>query len=232
MLIIIDKKAPAQAKKNLVAHADLIELETSSITYPAISGHPDIFFSPTPKGLVVAPNLPPHYLQVLEKYQINYQTGTKAVGNKYPNSAIYNAVITTRYFIHNLRHGDPTLLATCASLTHIHVNQAYTRCNLFQVANNLFITSDEGIEKTLCRRQLQCVYFSPKGINLQGHCHGFIGGACGLWQNMVFLCGSLRHYAWGNKFRSVVEEEGYKVVELYDGPLQDIGTILFAGSTG
>lgn len=230
VLIIVDNKTPAEAKKRLAFYGELLALETNAITYPAISGHPDIFFCPTPQGIVVAPNLPFHYLRELEKHQIIYLAGTKAVGSTYPNSATYNAATTSGYFIHNIRHSDPALLAACASLTHIHVNQAYTRCNLFALDNDLFITSDSGIEKTLCRRQLQCFYLSPTGIYLQGHRHGFIGGACGCWQKKVFLCGSLRHYVWGKKFRELVEEKGYEVVELFDGPLYDIGTILFADS--
>ena len=75
MLIIVDNKLSNGAKKTLSSFGELMELATEGITYPAISGHPDIFFCSLPDTLIVAPNLPKHYFDKLEKHQIDYIKG-------------------------------------------------------------------------------------------------------------------------------------------------------------
>ena len=85
MLIIVDKKIPEEAKKRLTSDelqlsGFLVELETNDLAYPAISGHPDIFFCQTPQTLVVAPNLPARYINVLKEHKISYVKGNISVG--------------------------------------------------------------------------------------------------------------------------------------------------------
>ncbi len=109
MLIIIDQKISASAKEILSSYGELMELATKGITYPAISGHPDIFFCQSPDKLIVAPNLPQKYFDQLNDHKINYITGELPVGPEYPASARYNAVATSKYLIHNLRHTDPVI---------------------------------------------------------------------------------------------------------------------------
>ena len=58
MLIIIDKRMPAEIRQQLKMYGDVLEIQTSGIVYPSISGHPDIFFCQTAAGLIAAPDLP------------------------------------------------------------------------------------------------------------------------------------------------------------------------------
>jgi hypothetical protein len=67
MLIIIDHKISVSAKEILSSYGELMELATEGITYPAISGHPDIFFCQVPGKLIVAPNLPEKYFDQLDR---------------------------------------------------------------------------------------------------------------------------------------------------------------------
>lgn len=217
---------PETAKEKLAVLGELLELETSGTTYPAISGHPDIFFCQTPSVLIVAPNLPEEYFSLLEQHKVKYQKGETTVGKTYPNTAPYNAVVTSKYIIHNLKFTDPLLLKACEGLTAIHVNQGYTRCNLLALNENLFISSDKGICNSLLGNGLICHYFPPDEIRLEGFQNGFLGGACGVQDQKLFICGSLRHHSWGNEFRKIVEAEGYEIVELIDNPIQDVGSII------
>ena len=226
-MIIIDKKAPPAAKEKLAEYGELMELETSGINYPAISGHPDIFFCQTPGGLIVAPNLPDEYFSLLDQHKIKYQKGENVVGKAYPKTAPYNAVVTQKHLIHNLKFTDPLLLKACKGLTPIHVNQGYTRCNLIALNENLFISSDKGICNSLLDHGLICHIFPPDEIKLEGFTNGFLGGACGIWDQKLFICGSLKHHSWGNEFRKIVEAEGFEIIELMDGLLMDVGSILF-----
>ena len=243
MLIIIDKRIPEEAKQTLASYGELLEFATRGITYNAISGHPDIFFCQTPRGLIVAPNTPAEFLRQLKFRNIPYTPGEKPVGSKYPGTARYNAVVTDNYLIHNTSVTDPSILNSTLTFIPSHsflrpspysilrspysIRQAYTRCNLIALGEDHFITSDRGIEKALISNNLEVLYVSPKGIMLPGFPNGFFGGCCGVWEDKLFITGSLNHYSEGDKVRQFSRRAGFRVIELYDGPLFDGGGILF-----
>lgn len=227
MMLIIDKKLPQQAKDKLSVYGDILELETSAITYDAISGHPDIFFCPTPKGLIAAPKLPARIINKLRLSRVKTIEGSGMPGRKYPQSAIYNALVTDKFLIHNTKITDESIVKSCSNLEAIHVNQAYTRCNLVAL-NNVYITSDAGIYKTLMHQGFEVHHFSSEEVVLQGFPHGFLGGVCGVWEDKLFLCGSLKYFSEGERLRHLVEQAGYQLVELYDGPPVDGGGIIAA----
>ncbi|NQT78040.1 MAG: hypothetical protein HQ565_10020, partial [Bacteroidetes bacterium] len=179
MLIIVDKKIPQDAKKLLSHYGELLELQTSGITYEAISGHPDIFFHQINGKLLIAPNLPEAYKEILSRNGLEFVVGEQAVGKKYPASATYNAVSTGSHLIHNFRHTDAAITAMGEDADLIHVDQGYTRCNLIPINDHHFITSDHGIQRVLEGFEKECLYVDPKGIILEGFKHGFFGGCCG-----------------------------------------------------
>lgn len=226
-LIIIDKKIPKEAKQKLATFGELLELETSGITYEAISGHPDIFFSQVNMDVVVAPNLPQKFKNALKKHGISSYTGEQCVGIKYPETAIYNVVSTSRFLFHNLKFSDEVVKDLAFGLDKIHVEQAYTRCNLIALNNESFIVSDLGIEKQLKELNLEVFYVDPSGILLSGFKNGFIGGCAGYYENQLLLIGNLDHYPAGLALRKKLKEWDIELVELYDGPLFDGGSILF-----
>ncbi len=227
MLIIIDKKIPEQAKIKLREYGHLLELETSGITYEAISGHPDVFFHQCPAGLIAAPNLPAKFKEELNSYGIEVIEGEQNVGEKYPASSAYNAVSTHRLLIHNFRNTDSVITRLNEDTDLIHVDQGYTRCNLLALDDDHFITSDDKIQRVLGRFEKDCLYTDPAGIILEGFKHGFIGGCCGILDNKVFIIGSLNKYAEGEKLKTYLEAQKMPIVELYDGPLFDGGSLIF-----
>jgi hypothetical protein len=113
----------------------------------------------------------------------------------------------------------------------VHVDQGYCRCNLLPLKNDHFITSDEGIYKVLKRHTDHILKVTTNGIILEGHKHGFFGGCCGVFEDKVFLIGSLKHYEDGGKVEDFLKNLGYEIVELYDGPLFDGGGIIPFGSS-
>jgi len=227
MLIIVDKKIPEKAREHLKSYGVLLELETVGITYEAISGHPDIFFTKTVNNLVVAPNLPVKFKTALIKHQVKFVTGKKNVGAAYPETACYNAVATEELLVHNTTITDPAILEVFAPKEIIHVRQGYTRCNLIFIAPKKAVTSDEGIFKTLISQHIDVLFFSPKDIILPGFAHGFFGGACGMLKNRLMITGNLNYHRDGEQLRFFCNKAGVEIIELYDGPLYDGGGILF-----
>jgi hypothetical protein len=206
--------------------------------------------------LIVAPNLPEQYFEELPKFGVDFITGEFPVGPEYPASVRYNAVATDKLLIHNFRHTDFMITRTLEDLHPVHVDQGYTRCNLLPLRDGHFITSDEGIYKVLKGLHPDGVPFSPpnqltnstvennseglhpdgvpmivpvspENILLPGFPHGFFGGCCGVLEDKVFINGSLSHLPEGQKVREFLEELDYEIVELADGPLVDVGSILF-----
>jgi hypothetical protein len=227
MIIIHDSRIPSGALKKLADFGETVEIHTDEITYPSTSGHPDIFFCQMETELIVALNLPEKYKSVLSKNLIPFATGESAIGNKYPDTAKYNAVCTEKYLIHNFRHTDSSITNRAGNRELIHVDQGYTRCNLLPLHSDHFITSDAGIARVLGRYGLDHLYVNPSEILLPGMKHGFFGGASGIYQNKVFILGSLNKFSEGEKVRSYLEWLRYEIIELYDGPLFDGGSLFF-----
>ncbi|MCX6235397.1 MAG: hypothetical protein NT175_11905 [Bacteroidetes bacterium] len=227
MLIIVDKKIPGLAKDKLSHYGEVLEFATTGITYEAISGHPDIFFFIAASRLIFALNTPGDFLEKLKMYGVTLISGTAPVGNDYPQTSCYNAVASDRYFIHNLNLSDASILDLCTDLTKINVNQGYCRCNLLALKNDHFITSDMGIYHVLEKYRLKSHHVSPESILLPGFKHGFFGGTCGVYQDKIFLIGSLRYYRQGSRIEKFLNEWDYDIIELYEGPLFDGGSILF-----
>ncbi len=155
--------------------------------------------------------------------------GTKPPSNKYPASACYNAVMAHGVFIHNLKATDPALLQAAHGMEQIHVAQAYTRCNLLCLSNSHFVTSDKGIEKTLLQYGKRVCYINPRQVCLSGHSHGFFGGACGMIGRTLYLCGSLSNLNEAEELKQFLAKCGWMLAELNQGPITDVGSILFVG---
>lgn len=227
VLSVIDKRLPSEAKENLSSYFDVLEFSTDGVTYEAISGHPDIFFCKIKNDLIVSPNVPEEYLSFLYKRNIKYKYGSTFSQMKYPQSAAYCAAIDEHYLIHRTDITDEVILRSASNLEMISVPQGYTRCNLLSLKDKSFITSDDGIYRNLCDMNFNVLYVEPSAILLPGFRHGFFGGACGVYEDMVFVVGSLDFFGYGKAVREFLGKLKYKIVELYYGPVLDCGSILF-----
>jgi hypothetical protein len=253
MLIIVDHRIPQEAKKSLQSlcpslQATLIELETTGLVYPEISGHPDIFICKTPQTLVVSPNLPERYFAVFAEQRIRFVkghftagelTGVKTETHLPPNlrsrkkleskaNTGYNAAVSEDLLVHRLEYTDPIILENCHYLKKIPVKQGYTRCNLLLLKEGHYITSDNGIDTALKNAGFQGIFTDPEKTVLPGFPNGFTGGAMGIHENCIYLIGSLSYIPEGSTIAEFAAALGYRITELYDGPLFDGGGILFA----
>ena len=227
MFILSDSRIPKSAKEKLSEYGEVIPFSTEGITYESISGHPDIFFCQVNGQLIVAPNLPDKYKNILSKNAISFIQGEMPVENKYPGTSRYNIVATDKYLIHNFRYTDSVITDAGDDLELIHSGQGYTRCSLLSLRNNCFITSDLGINRVLNGFRLETFYIEPDNIILPGMKHGFFGGACGIFENKVFIIGKLSSLKNGVALQKYFNNLDYQIIELYDGLLFDGGSIFF-----
>jgi len=227
MLIIVDKKIPEEAKINLQKMGELMEIETSDITYPAISGHPDIFFTRVDKQLLAAPNLPSEYFDILQNHKINFHVGEKSPGKKYPESARYNAVVSSQYLVHNTKITDTAILQFCVDKIKINVKQGYTRCSMLFLDDDHVITSDEKIASVLENKHIETLLVTSQGIDLPGFKNGFFGGCCGVVHNSLYILGNLDKYPDGEIVHGFAAKINIRLIELCNAPLFDGGGVFF-----
>lgn len=225
MSFLIDHRIHPHALKALEKLDAVIPFFTRGITYPALSGHPDVFCCAIPEYLVVSAAVPDSVCRALNASGVAMVQTAGIPGDRYPASAVMNAVVTEQFLVHRTDITDLTLKQCCHSKEFIHVNQGYTRCNLVVLDEKLWITSDEGIARTLLSKGLKTVYADPSPVMLEGFPHGFLGGCCGVFQGKLLVNGSLGFLKEGKLLRNEVEACGYEIFELHQGPLQDVGGI-------
>lgn len=227
MLVIADSRMPDPAKENLSQIAEPLWIEPQLSVYESIAAHPDIFFCKTKAGLVAAPGLLDQYIDKLQENKNIVIKASTSVGSKYPQTAIYNALATDDCLIHNLKHTAPEIRNQYSEDRQIHVNQAYTRCNLLALTDHFFITSDVGIYKTLRDLSKEVLLIDSRQIVLPGHQHGFLGGCCGTYEKQLVICGHTDFLIEKNAVQAFTEKAGFSIQSLYYGKLFDVGSLLF-----
>ena len=75
--------------------------------------------------------------------------------------------------------------------------------------------------------QKSILYIDPKQIKLEGHDHGFFPGCCGVWKNNLIVCGSTKHLKEKEELDKFLKDNGFNLIELYDGELVDVGSVFF-----
>lgn len=225
MIIIASESIPETAFRKLQTTGTVLLLGRQIGPYPAIAAHPDVFLCQ--KGHVVysSPALSAWLSPKMGKGR--FVPGKNLPGKTYPHTAIYNAVFAGNTFVHHLGVSDPILLKAAQNMEHIHVNQAYTRCNLLGLNSACFVTSDRGIEKKLLLAGKKVFYIDPHQIVLPGKNHGFFGGACGLYDQTIYVCGNWQSLKEAAALQAFCQQCGFTIASLCDGPVIDIGAVFF-----
>lgn len=227
MLIIADKRLPAEVLNSLSACGELLLMAASGTVYDTISGHPDIFFCMINDTLCVSPGLDDRIYKKLDSYHIRYICGKQMPGEKYPATAAYNMAICGNAAIHNFNITDGSLKTLAANYNKFHVQQGYSRCNIIPLDGNSLITSDAGIHKVVNAAGMDTLLVTTENILLPGFDHGFIGGCCGVHDKTVYFTGCLSYHPQGREIKEFIGEHGFAVTELYNGPLFDGGSLIF-----
>lgn len=221
-IAIIDARSPQTAFETLAERFTVVPFMSENCTYTAIAGHPDVFISQG-KTTVIAPNTPENVRKLIPSFIV----GKIPVGTNLQNSTPYNCVITGNYIFHKQGFTDPIIIEKNPHKSFISVPQAYTRCNLMEITQDVFITSDKGIHNILTQNKVECLFVTPKGIQLPPYKYGFIGGCMGKYNETIYINGSLSNHSEGDNIRSFIKNNSLEIVELHKGELYDGGGILF-----
>ncbi|HPR24081.1 MAG TPA: hypothetical protein PLM92_02700 [Bacillota bacterium] len=151
------------------------------------------------------------------------------LGYFYPSDIIYNAACTGKFFIHDLRHTDRTLMekAKDMEMIFIDVKQGYSKCSICVVDENSVITADQGIAKKISKEKgPDCLLISPGHIILERHEYGFIGGSCGLIGNEIVFNGDISLHPDFKRISDHIQSRGLSLKWFPGRELEDIGSLL------
>jgi hypothetical protein len=151
-----------------------------------------------------------------------------AISSTYPHDAAMNAlVLGNRVFA---RKGSvcPDIIRLAESLGFevIFVNQGYPACTVLPLGNAA-VTADEGMRRAIAGGGAEVYKINDGGIALPPYEYGFIGGACGVFEGVVYTLGDIDSHPDAAIIKAAIAREGLSLVSLSDEELRDLGGILF-----
>lgn len=148
---------------------------------------------------------------------------------KYPNDIIFNA-LPLGNLIFGLENNLSNALKSEAAIMGkkiVDVKQGYTKCSVAKISENAIITADTGIAKTATAHGIDVLNVSEAHVFLDGYNTGFIGGACGAFQDNIYFCGNLYTHPDGKKIEDFCKRHSKTCISLSNGPLFDVGSLFF-----
>lgn len=214
---------------------DLVESQGIEIIFsketdidPRIADHPDLQIHPiNHETFVAARDCYDYYVQALEKYDKKVLLGGEILGYDYPKDCLYNVARLDNYFIYNSKAIDKVLnrYLLCDGQSPIEVKQGYAKCMCI-CFDNFIITNDRGIQRKLIENGLESYLVSEEGIGLDGFSSGFLGGSCGIIDNMKLLfTGDIRKLKEYNKLMDICSHKDIDII-YPDADLVDLGSII------
>ncbi len=187
--------------------------------------HSDLYVHITPeKRFFVAANSSDSAKGFPEAIVIDSQ-----VGSAYPFDVPLNCVCIGKSLFCNKNTVSSSLLTYYTDLNYniINVNQGYAKCSVVPLGDSL-ITDDDSIASAADRNGISYLKVSKGNVRMKGYAYGFIGGSAGVCDNTVFWNGDIASHPECDIILDYIRQNGFRSVNLTDGELYDIGSLLFS----
>ena len=191
---------------------------------PSVAGHPDMQIVKVGDTIIAEPGSYEHYKKLIPDK--NIICGQNLVQGKYPEYTAYNVALSGEYAIHNFKYTDPVVLDMLAKYKKINVKQGYTKCSVLTTDAGI-ITSDNGIIRACEKSEIECVGIAQGEITLKGKENGFIGGASGYSDGVLYFTGDVKSHPDYEKIKKFTEKNCIEILCLSNDKLADIGSIIF-----
>ena len=231
MLLVVHANTPETTIQQLQAMGYQVIRSMKCRALPdTVAEHPDMQIHLLRDDLAIVPPECYSYYRAKLPDSVELLLGESELTGTYPGDCAYNVARIKNTVFCNLKAVDPKLLAYYQGegFSIIHNNQGYTKCNMAVIGNEVVVTEDIGIHKTIIANKLQIdsVYI-PKGeVKLPGFPYGFIGGACGGWDHTLFWYGNPMSCSYYGTIEMMCENIGVKNISLFKGSLYDMGGII------
>ena len=232
-IALVDERLDRAAELSLLKCGfHVIRLPASDRLGSAVASHPDMLLFYYKDRIITSADYceraPYVFTDIRELSSSEIIFSDESFDEKYPKDAIFNALAVGEWLLCKADTVSPLLLdyARESGLEPISVKQGYPACTTLSFGRSA-ITADRGIAKALTKLGIRVTVIRDGGIELPPYEYGFIGGACGVYRDTVYFIGDLSTHPDAEAIRSAIEAEGFSVVSLCDGPLRDLGRIIF-----
>ena len=189
----------------------------------SVAGHPDMQLVKVGNKVIVNPHSFEHYKKHLKGVELI--CGKTVVQGKYPEYTAYNIALGGGVAIHNFKHTDPVVLEELNGFEKINVKQGYTKFSVVTTPYGI-ITADKGIVKACRESGITCIETAPGDISLEGKDNGFIGGASGYSDGVLYFSGDVTKHPDFDKIKKFCDEKGIEILCLSNDKLADVGSII------
>lgn len=222
-IAIGDPRMPRKAKEKLQKlNYYVAEVLLHERLQRAVSGHADMMLFRYKDRIIYEPRLE-NIAEVLRQNGYNCVRGESISSPGYPKDIIYNACVVDRHIIHY--KGSVEKKIKGIKTRHVLVNQGYAKCSIVPIDKKHIITSDRGIKDVWERNGGIALLIRPGYVKLPGYKTGFIRGASGVSDKTVFFVGRLNSHPDGRRMMDFIRGRDKGIIELYKGPLYDVGTV-------
>lgn len=142
--------------------------------------------------------------------------------NSYPYDIAFNALTIRDKLICKKNFICPEM----SEYNIINTKQGYAGCTALYAADTV-ITADKATIKACRENNISYFEISGDDILLPGYDTGFIGGACGVCEDTVYLYGDPDTSKSGIELSEFCKSKNLQLVSVYNGPVTDIGGIKF-----
>ena len=203
---------------------DIVLLPPFDALCPPVSTHADMLICYVESSMFIHKDYPLDMSAFANITRID-----EPISQKYPNDVLMNIAIVGKNVFANTNHASKTILEHLKTNGYsiCHISQGYAHCSTCIVSDNAIITADDIIAREAVRIGIDTLKISSGHVSLPPYEYGFIGGATGVTEDAVYFCGSLSYHPDGAKIQEFIKAHRKEVLELIDGPLMDVGGILF-----
>ncbi len=189
----------------------------------SVSGHPDMQIVCIEDNIIVNPASYKYFQKHLRGK--NVICGKTEVQGKYPEYTAYNVALCGNYALHNFKYTDPVVFDALCGFKKINVKQSYTKCSVVTTPLGI-ITADKGIINTVNKTGLNCIEISQDDISLSGKEYGFLGGASGYSDGVLYFSGDITIHKDYEKIKKFCSKTCIEILCLSNDKLADIGSII------
>lgn len=151
------------------------------------------------------------------------------VSPEYPSDCRLNALsMGNKLFVRRDSASEYlTSRAEALGLEVVDTKQGYPACTVLKLGEDAAVTADPGMAKVLTEHGIRVTLITNGGIRLEPYEYGFIGGCGGVADGKIFFFGDVMTHPDKDLIISAARTEGLTIVSLDDGPLCDLGGIIF-----
>ena len=232
-LAIIASNAPSELEYVLEKDGfEVLRIPPSPFLDTPVQTHADMLIFPIADTVFCHESFAKENADIISKFS-EYGYKTRAIGGEYrkeyPHDVRFNAALVGKHLFIGARTDANEICeyAQNNGFSVTRVNQGYTKCSTCIIRENAIITADMTIEKAAKEHGIDVLRIQEGHVDLFGYSHGFIGGASGAFDDVVYFVGDVKLHPNGDAILEFCKKHDKKISNIENRKLFDIGSIIF-----